>query len=336
MASQHWRSNVSLRSHNTLALKATSTWYSRPASVQAMIADIRLAKKQGIPVRVLGQGSNVVLQDFEGLTLTPGWCGVKVQGNQHEAIVCVGSSVDWPTLVTWCCKNKLHGLENLAMIPGSAGAAPIQNIGAYGLELSERLVAVDAFDMKHGKLVRYTSKECNLGYRNSLFKAHPGGFIICALYLRLGSVHELALTYEELAHEVAKSGGKSQDVLAAVCRLRIEKLPDPRKTPNAGSFFKNPSLSRAAFVRLKKELPAMVGFAETGSTLIRISAAALIEACGWRGKGMKRVGFSEQHALTLVNLGQATVSDVHQLANRVRDDVQVKFGVCLEQEPVLL
>ena len=336
MISQLWRSNVSLRRHNTLALEATSGWYSRPANVQAMAADIRLAKKQRIPVRILGQGSNVVLQDFAGLTLTPGWCGVEVKGNQHEAIVCVGSSVDWPTFVAWCCKNKLHGLENLAMIPGSTGAAPIQNIGAYGLEIAERLVAVDAFDIKHHKLVRYTSKECNLSYRNSLFKARSGEFIICALYLRLGSMHEPVLTYERLAYEVAKRGGQPRDIFAAVCRLRIEKLPNPKKTPNAGSFFKNPSLSREAFIRLKKALPAAVGFAEAGSTLMRVSAAVLIEACGWRGKGLERVGFSEQHALTLVNLGQATARDVCQLASRVCDDVQVKFGVRLEQETVLL
>lgn len=301
----------------------------------ALAADVRSAKKRKLALRILGQGSNVVLRDFDGLTMTPALPGIAVSGNMQHAVVRVGAGVNWPSLVSWCCAHGLHGLENLAMIPGSAGAAPVQNIGAYGLEISERLQALDLFDIEQERLMHLPAAAAGFGYRASLFK-HNGNRIICALYLNLGKAHAPVLHYPDVAEAAASAGGGHAGVYHAVCRLRAAKLPASTEVQNAGCFFQNPSLARSAFDALRLQLAHLVCFPEPHSDKVRVPAAQLVEACGWKGRLHGKVGVSARHALVLVNRGQAQARDVCALGDAIRQDVQNRFGVSLTREPVLM
>lgn len=323
-----------MRQHNSLSLAANSRWYSRVSRVEELIADLATLKRRNIPFRILGQGSNVILQDFDGMTLTPALPGIAVSGNSHSSIVRVGAGVDWSALVAWCCSKGLYGLENLAMIPGSAGAAPVQNIGAYGLELSERILAVDVLDLQQKRLLRLPKPACDFGYRTSRFKHCQ--VVVCALYLQLGSMHAPVLNYPEVAAQAATFGGGHEGLYQAVCTLRKRKLPSPKEVPNVGSFFKNPDLSQADFAKLQARWPDILGFVKSDSGRVRVPAAQLVEACGWKGRGHGKAAVSSQHALVVINPGQACAEDVTDLAHAVRRDVERRFGVLLEQEPVLI
>lgn len=333
---RHWQADACLRRKNTLALPATSRWYVRSCTLASLLSDIQIIRRQRLMWRLLGQGSNVIMRDFDGVTLTPDLPGIQVRGDRSSALVRVGAGVDWPMLVGWCCAQGLHGLENLAMIPGSAGAAPVQNIGAYGMELSRRLVCLDALDTSRDDLVRLQTGDCGFAYRNSRFREEPGRYVICALYLSLGSRHTPLLDYPEVAEEVAVRGGGHQAVYEAVCALRKQKLPDLAEQAHAGSFFYNPTLSREEFHRLQAQWPDVKGFAIAGGQQIRVSAAQLIEACGWKGRALQNCGLSDRHALVAVNHGGATAQNLCDLAKAIQRDVKGRFDVQLSLEPALI
>lgn len=331
-----WRSNVDLQCHNSLALSASTRWYSRAGNIKIMLADIKQAGKAGIPIRVLGGGSNVVLEPFEGLTLTPDFHGINLRRKDSSILLSVGSGVGWSDLVAWCYQKDIHGLENLAMIPGSVGAAPMQNIGAYGLEISERLVAVDTFDLVIQRVRRLSREECAFGYRTSRFKEEAGRFIVCQVHLKLDQTEAPRLEHAELSSEVKKRGGDYQATYLSVCHLRSKKLPNVADYPNAGSFFKNPTLAAKDFNKLREVVPDIIGFNDGYSNLLRVSAARLIEACGWKGKRLGKAAVSSLHALTLVNCGGATSKDLLGLAELIRQEVLERFAIQLEREPVVV
>lgn len=337
MTNQRWQTNVCLKAHNTLALSARSRWYARPERMRSLIQDVRAAKQRGLNLRVLGQGSNVILHDFDGLTLTPALQGISVRVNQDCVHLKVAAGVDWPQLVRWCCEKGYHGLENLAMIPGSAGAAPVQNIGAYGLEISERLTALEVMDIASGEVQQMPATECGFRYRTSRFKECPGGMIILALHLQLGYQLVPVMDYPELAELASDIGGKTQVALYnAVCQLRTQKLPSLDEVAHAGSFFHNPSLSQAAFQQLRKQLPEVQGFPESGSDQIRVPAAQLVTACGWRGRMLGAAAVSARHALIITNPGRATVADIYALASAIQQNVADTFAIELQLEPTRL
>ena len=335
MIPAHWQSDVDLQAQNTLALPGRSLWYARPDRVASLVRDVQTAKQFGINIRVLGLGSNVILQDFDGLTLTPALDGIAVRVTQNEVQLKVAAGVDWAHLVHWCCAQGYHGLENLAMIPGSVGAAPVQNIGAYGLEIGERLSALEVLDIATGEVRLLSVAECDFGYRQSRFRDQPNTMIILAVYLQLGRHLQPILDYSEVAQLVSALGDATPAGLyKAVCQLRTQKLPALEEVAHAGSFFHNPSLSPKTFQKLQQRLPEVRGFPQAAGERIKVSAAQLIAACGWKGRRLGAAAVSKRHALVVTNPGGATAADICALAEAIQKDIADAFAVHLQLEPV--
>jgi UDP-N-acetylmuramate dehydrogenase len=259
-----------------------------------------------------------------------------VADDEEHALVRVDAGFEWDALVDWTLDHGLQGLENLALIPGQAGAAPIQNIGAYGVEIGKFIVAVHCYDRQTAAMDRLTAARCRFGYRDSVFKHEPDRRIITAIELRLPKSGATNLAYAGLAEELAAMGGLQptpRNLAAAVRRIRRRRLPDPAVAGNAGSFFKNPIVRRAVAVELQSRFEGMPVFPASTAAERKLSAAWLIEQAGWRGCRDGDAAVSAQHALVLVNLGHATGPQLLALARRVAASVQEKFGVALEPEP---
>lgn len=293
----------------------------------------------GMSRLVLGGGSNVVFtRDFPGsvgVVAVPGMEHVGSCGRFHY--VQAGGGVNWHELVTWTLDRDLPGLENLSLIPGSVGAAPMQNIGAYGVELHERFESLEAIDLETGERHLFEWDACAFGYRDSRFKREPDRWLILRVMLRLPREWEPRLEYAGLREAVEAAGDQGPDAHAisrAVCRIRRSKLPDPDRVGNVGSFFKNPIVSEEARDRLLSEWPDMPAWpADAG---VKLSAGWLIERCGWKGKHHGRAGVHDKHALVLVNHGGATGREVRELAEAIRSSVAERFGIELETEPRII
>ncbi len=306
-------------------------------ALREALADARAA---GLPVIVLGEGSNVVLRgDLPGLTVIPAFDGIDYLDESADQVrVRVGAGVVWDRLVADTVARGWGGLENLSLIPGTAGAAPFQNIGAYGVELADCLESVDTVAVADGRAGRFRADQCEFGYRDSLFKSRRRGeFIITGITLRLHRHGARRVDYGGLAERFAGQDPRTlapATVRAAVIELRQSKLPDPAVLPNAGSFFKNPVVSAAELARLKADYPKLVSFPHPDGA--KLAAGWLIEDAGWKGRRLGPVGMHRDQALVLVNQGGARADDVLALAAAVREDVLARFGVTLEQEPVAL
>ena len=328
--------NAALAGLNTLRVAATARWLAELRSIEALPRLLESPTAQG-PLLVLGEGSNVLFAgDFPGLVLRPLFAGVRVLDDDGAtALVRAEAGVRWDAFVDWTLARGLAGLENLALIPGHVGAAPIQNIGAYGVEVAESITSVEAWDRRDGRSTRLTREQCAFGYRDSVFKRDPERWIVTAVEFRLARAPALRLDYSGIREELARvgvTGPTPREVADAVRRLRRRKLPDPAVIGNAGSFFKNPVVDAALAARLRDAHPdAPVHPAGAGKS--KLSAAWLIERCGWRGYREGDAGVSEQHALVLVNHGAATGVELLSLAHRVAGSVAERFGVQLEPEP---
>ncbi len=326
--------NVRLRALNTFGLDVAAAHLATVHDPQVLGEVLALPQARD-GAMVLGEGSNVLFAgDYPGLILRLAADGVSIVGEDGEgACVRVDAGCRWDPLVDWTLRHGLCGLENLALIPGLAGAAPIQNIGAYGVEVGEFVACVEAYDREHGALVRIDRAACRFGYRDSLFKTDPARWIVCAVELRLPRHRAPVLGYAGVAEELAAMGAEPQpvQVAEAVRRLRRRKLPDPGVAGNAGSFFKNPVVSAAHAEALLAAHPRLPVYPAGPDR--KLSAAWLIEQCGWRGHRDGDAGISAQHALVLVNHGSATGAQLLALARRVRASVQERFGVTLEAEP---
>jgi UDP-N-acetylmuramate dehydrogenase len=329
--------NASLQALNTLRLPSTAEWLVRPTTVDEARAAIMQARSTGRALTVLGGGSNVVLRArLPGVVIVPRILGVEVVRRQRDILVTAGAGVEWHHLVRFCLGQGIAGLENLALIPGSVGAAPIQNIGAYGLELHERLDSLTALSCRDASIVTMRAADCEFGYRDSMFKRRPDAYLIVAVTLRLPPSGDLRLGYADVADEIARLGvgATGVNVAEAVCRIRRRKLPDPRRVPNVGSFFKNPIVDADTLERLRAALPGVPTYADRSGT--KVAAARLIDAAGWKGRRIGRAGVWSRQPLVLVNLGDATSGDVLRLADAIRDDVGNRYGIALELEPTLL
>jgi UDP-N-acetylmuramate dehydrogenase len=330
--------DASLRERNTFRLDASARCVATvhdPAALPALLDDPEL---RGLPWLVLGEGSNVLFatQRFEGVVVQLAADVAAVLAEDDDgAIVGVQAAHGWDSLVDWTLDRGLQGLENLALIPGHVGAAPIQNIGAYGVEVGEHITAVEAFDRSARALVRLTNAECGFGYRDSRFKREPDRWIVTAVEFRLARRGELRLGYAGVREELAALGLEPQarHVATAVRRLRRRKLPDPAVIGNAGSFFKNPVVPAATAQALRARYEAMPVFSTEAAGERKLSAAWLIERAGWRGYREGDAGISAQHALVLVNHGAATGPQLLDVARRVAASVETTFGVRLEPEP---
>lgn len=299
------------------------------------LADIHFDPERDL---VLGDGSNVLLaSDVPGTVWLNRIPGKRIGTPKHGRVpVSVGAGEPWHEVVRWTLENGLSGLENLSLIPGRCGAAPLQNIGAYGVELAEHLEAVEAWDWHTGKLVRIHRQDCDFAYRDSRFKSRePDRWLITTLHLSLDTRFEPRLDYQGLRDALGDAPVSAKNVSDAVIRLRRARLPDPERIGNAGSFFKNPVLASDQAQRLREIAPS-VPLHEVGADRFKTSAAWLIEACGWKGRRIGDAGVSERHALVLVNHGEATGAELLALAERIRTDVRDRFQVCLEPEPRII
>ena len=333
--------NFPLQSLNTLGIAARARAYLRVTSVAelaAVRADPALA---ALPRLLLGGGSNVLLTgDFDGLVLHMAIPGMAIVGEDSgHVLVRAGAGEVWHALVLWTLARGLGGLENLALIPGTVGAAPIQNIGAYGVETKDRLHSVTVFDWASGTTRTLARDACRFGYRDSIFKHAEGqGLVIVDVTFALPRQWSAQLAYAELGQALAADGitaPTAQQVADSVCAIRRRKLPDPAVIGNAGSFFKNPVVSAAVCAALLQRFPALVHHVQADGSE-KLAAGWLIDQCGWKGKNLGPAGVYPKQALVLVNNGGASGADMVRLAHAIQHDVQQKYGVLLEPEPVFV
>ncbi len=333
--------HVDLTSANTLALPGHAALF---AEITAAHQLTEFAGRTASRCFMLGAGSNLVLTgDFDGLVLHMAITGRELAGEDAEAwYVRAGAGENWHDFVQWTLAQGWPGLENLSLIPGTVGAAPIQNIGAYGLELAERFHSLVALDMHSGEAVRFDGKACRFGYRDSVFKQEgwhlEGRFAITEVTFRLPKAWQALTRYRDVADELASRNivdPDAQQVAAAVVAIRQRKLPDPALIPNAGSFFHNPVVDVVIADRLLAAHPGMPCYPQTDGRR-KLAAGWLIEQAGWKGRYLGPVGMYEKQALVLVNRGGGTAADVAKLMQAVQRDVREKFGVELTPEPIIL
>jgi len=328
--------NYPLRPLNTFGLEVDAKYLVKVASVDDLY-DVNLFRnKEGIPLLILGGGSNILFTSgFKGLVAlieTQGW---KVTGEDDCSITFrVEAGVVWDEFVAYCAGNNYWGIENLSYIPGRTGAGPIQNIGAYGVEMKDCFAGLEAFDLQKGEIETFTGPSCRFGYRDSIFKNEGRGrYVITTVSFRLRKDGEPNLGYGAVKEELKRMGITMADATAvrtAVGNIRRSKLPEPSQLGNAGSFFKNPVVPIEQYLELKRAYPDMPGYEQGGSH--KLSAGWLIERCGWKGKRVGNAGVYEKQALILVNFGKATGREVLDLATAIQEDVQKTFGVRLERE----
>ena len=346
--------NVPLQPYNTFRIVArahTLVRVTQEADVQAVMADPVLG---ALPKFVLGGGSNMVLTgDVKALVLKVEIMGRRLLEETSRAwIVEIGAGESWHELVDWTLQQGWPGLENLALIPGTVGAAPVQNIGAYGVELQDRFDSLDAIDLQSGQPLRLDAAQCGFGYRDSVFKhAAPsaggglglaGRALITRVRLRLPKPWKPELGYLDLQRKMTEARNtepQPRQIYDWVCEIRRAKLPDPAVIGNAGSFFKNPTVTREQCADIIARDPGIVHYQLADGT-VKLAAGWLIDACGWRGKSIGQAGVYEKQALVLVNRGGgeagATGGEVMTLAKAIQTSVYERFGILLEPEPVVV
>ena len=332
------KENQALQALHTFAFTERAAYVGEAQTEAQLVALLRAARARNLKVTPLGEGSNLLFtRRYEGALLRLCSRGVQYRSDSRYHYLHVAGGEPWHGFVCHCLDQGFGGLENLSLIPGTVGAAPVQNIGAYGVSLSDFLVSLEVYTLSTQEKVRLAAADCRFGYRSSLFRAQPDEFLITSLQLRLPRRWQPQLRYEGMRVELERrqiSTPTARDVADAVVALRRAKLPDPTQLPNAGSFFKNPSVSAEEFAALRHRHPLLSGRPSNGE--IKLSAAQLIETCGWKGQRRGGVGVSETHALVLVHHGGGTGRALWQLAEEIRTSVQARFGIVLQPEVRIL
>jgi UDP-N-acetylmuramate dehydrogenase len=332
--------NADLQPLNTFGLPGRARWLAEVAG-EPDLRELMARPEWAAPRLILGGGSNLVLSgDFDGLVLRVAVPGRRLAGEEESAwLVEAGAGEPWHGFVRWTLEQGWPGLENLSLIPGTVGAAPVQNIGAYGLELAERFAWLEAVDLASGALLRLDGPACRFAYRDSLFKQEGvGRYLIVRVTFRLPKAWRPVTAYADLARELAARGlaaPTATDISEAVIAIRRRKLPDPAEIGNAGSFFKNPVVPATTHARLRLAHPGLPAYSQADGAM-KLAAGWLIDQCGWKGRAMGPVGTHPNQALVLVNRGGATGADVRRLAAAIQADVRARFGVELEPEPVFV
>ena len=331
------KQNVSLKPHNTFGVDVYARYFAEVETVEEIKDTVEWASENNQPLLLISGGSNMLFtKDWEGLALSLNLKGIQIVSETDDyAIVKVQSAENWHEFVLWTLENDLGGLENLSLIPGKAGTAPIQNIGAYGVEIKDSMTELTAFDLKTEEIRVFTNEECHFGYRDSVFKnIYKNQFLILDVSFKLSKRnHQLHTSYGAIQSELERmsiSNPTIQDVSRAVIEIRQSKLPDPKKIGNSGSFFKNPVISKQQFEEIQKEHPT-ISFYPSGDK-VKIAAGWLIENAGWKGKRVGEAGVHEKQALVLVNYGNATGKEIYDLSQKIIDDIFEKYGIQLERE----
>lgn len=340
-----WQANAELASLTTFGVAARAQWLCTIGQEDELPVALQQADDKDLPVTVLGGGSNMLLlADIPGLVLHMQLMGIRHQpdpDNKDSVLVSAAAGENWHQLVEYCLHKGWHGLENLALIPGSVGAAPVQNIGAYGVELADVLVSVRYFDTQSVQVRTLARDDCQFAYRDSIFKQGlKSQAIILAVTLRLSRVPRTVVSYPALLQHLLQHPGASADmspqqVFDAVCDIRRNKLPDPAQIGNAGSFFRNPIISADAYAALQSRWPEIPAFVTSGIDM-KVPAAWLIDQAGWKGVRRGAVGVHDKQALVLVNHGGGNGQQVLALAREIVSSVEQKFGVRLQAEVCLI
>ncbi|CAN7259529.1 UDP-N-acetylmuramate dehydrogenase [Pseudoxanthomonas sp. LjRoot143] len=333
--------NASLRERTTFGVPARAPWLIDVDDAAALDEVLALPQVVEGGTLVIGSGSNLLFAgDAPGAVVAMATQDVRVLSDDGQhALVRADAGVGWHPLVMWTLEQGLCGLENLALIPGTAGASPIQNIGAYGTEAGEFIHVVEALDRHHGTRVRLDREACAFAYRDSVFKREADRYLVTAVEFLLPRTPALRLDYAGIREELAAmdiAAPTARDVGEAVIRIRRRKLPDPALVGNAGSFFKNPIVSQAQADALLVDYPTLPVFRGDAAHNRKLSAAWMIEACGWKGHRDGDAGVSAAHALVLVNHGEATGAQLLALARKIAASVQARFGVAIEPEPKII
>jgi UDP-N-acetylmuramate dehydrogenase len=335
------RQHVDLTALNTFGVAAKAAYFCAVHSPEDLRGALAAPRVQALPLLVLGGGSNVLLtRDFPGLVLHIRLLGKRVLESSNDAAhVEAAAGENWHAFVQWTLAQGYAGLENLSLIPGYVGASPMQNIGAYGVEMKDCFASLDALDLQSGEVRSFDERACEFGYRDSIFKhAASARYVILSVRFRLQRSAELHLDYGDIRNELARlaiTQPTADDVGAAVCNIRQRKLPDPAVIGNAGSFFKNPILADTRADLLAQQYPAMPRY-PAGAGHSKLAAGWLIEQAGWKGRRLGNAGVHAQHALVLVNHGGASGAEILTLARTIQHSVAEKFGVELEPEPVIV
>jgi UDP-N-acetylmuramate dehydrogenase len=327
--------NVSLKKYNTFGLDYIADRLITVQTEKEAISVLKERKSLKYPLFIIGGGSNLLFTgNYKGTLLHPEIEGITIE-EKHPVYVIVssGSGVNWDKLVEWSVNNGYGGLENLSLIPGTVGASPVQNIGAYGVEVKDTIEKVRVVSVEDGSIKEFSKSDCRFEYRNSIFKNEiKGKYLIIRVYYRLIINPLLKLDYGSLNDEIKKLGEVTlKNVRQAVINIRRSKLPDPEIIGNAGSFFKNPVVSSSTAESLKKRYPRIPAY-EDPSAVIKLAAGWLIDQCGWKGKRIDDAGVHDKQALVLVNYGKATGKEIYNLSEAIKKSVQEKFGVELERE----
>jgi len=334
------RENVSLKKFNTFGIEADARYFVEIAHEDELTELFLDPQWLQIPRLVLGGGSNVLFtKDFDGLVIRMNIRGIEHRIRHEEIYVEAGAGESWNELVNYCVSHDFAGMENLSLIPGSVGASPVQNIGAYGVELKDVFESCRAFEIATHQIKTFVKEACGFGYRESVFKSGlKNQFIITAVKFKLSLQPKVNTTYGAIAAELQHRGITNPtiaDVSKVVSHIRVSKLPDPSTIGNAGSFFKNPVIGFGESERLKNQFPEIVHY-PAGNNQVKLAAGWLIEQCGWKGKVAGQTGTWKNQALVLVNQGQATGAEIFALSSQIIDSVYNKFGVVLQREVNIL
>jgi UDP-N-acetylmuramate dehydrogenase len=328
--------NFSLKSLNTFGVEAIADWFvdiEKENDLKLLFSDERW---KNYPRLVLGGGSNMLFtDDFSGLVIHVKIQGLKAEVQDDDIFVTAGAGVVWNDLVNYCVDNEFAGIENLSLIPGSVGASPVQNIGAYGVELQDVFHSCRAFEISSGEIKVFNKQDCGFNYRDSIFKSSGKGlFIITEVTLKLSGIFKPNVSYGAITEELQKRGidqPEIKDLSQVISHIRVTKLPDPTTIGNAGSFFKNPVIPVSKFIQLQSHFSDIVHF-PASEGLVKISAGWLIEYCGWKGKVVGNTGTWKNQALVLVNHGNATGNEIFSFSSTIIDSVSSVFGIQLERE----
>lgn len=328
----------SLKLLNAFGVEARAKYFLQADSREEIIQFIRESTFRGQPLLILNGGSNMLFtKDFDGLVVKINHAGFTLLRNEgDDAVFRVNAGANWDRFVQGTLKLGYAGLENLSMIPGNAGSAPIQNIGAYGVEQKDTFESLEAIDRETGEIRTFTKKECEFGYRNSIFKGPlKNRYIILSVDYRLSKTSKPHLEYGAIRNELEQLGiagnPSPEQVAQAVCNIRSSKLPDPEELGNAGSFFKNPVINNSEFEKLQKTYPGIPAWPLEDGT-VKIAAGWLIDQLGWKGTRRGDAGVCKTQALVLVNYGKASGSEIHNLAMDIQKSVIKKYGITLEPE----
>lgn len=340
----HIQANYSLKPHNTFQIEVEAKYFveiSKQSDIPVLRSDLHLTSR---PWVIMGGGSNLLFtHNMNCVMVRCGYKKIKVVKEDEDNIwLSVGAGMDWHELVSYTVEKELWGLENLALIPGTVGAAPVQNIGAYGAEARDTITRVQTLNLFNGERVEFRNAECNFAYRNSIFKQeYSNQLLVHRVTFRLRKRHagRANLVYDHLREAFSEQDITEltpKDIYQKIIDIRVQKIPDPKIQGNAGSFFKNPEIDEDYFEELQKKYEDEIPHHKTVNNQIKIPAAWLIENAGWKGKSLGKAAVSEKHSLVLVNKGEANGEEILALAHKIQEDIDHKFGIHLEPEVIVL